>query len=830
MRYLSFAYSFIWHSYLLIWICGIFASIWPVPSLLAATILCFLSPKLHDLPKFIIICLIFCSAFYFSTAYFNNLAKEQSSPPVWAVYQAFNKPTRICGHVEYTQALPDSRLRILLSNVHPQSQQGSPLPGLCSWTWEDPQNIVPLPGQTICINSAIRQAGGFANSSAFNIQMLANRILWRIWSIKDQGSIEIGGKPATLALWRYELRTKFVKALGSENSNARLSQAKAILLALIFGDRSQLNQTTINEFAAATLAHSLALSGQHLCIAGLMALFIATILSKLYPNLFHWHSKFHITAAISIPLAFLYLWIGNFPPSLLRATRMLFFITIFIWRNIPFCGLDLLASALLVIILVHPLAIFDLGLQLSALCVAIIIITAPVLNSRLRIYFQIKRNILFNKYIYHALQILLISFTIQLAILPLSLYYFDNCGIWFPLNLLWLPFLALWTLPLAVAGLIFSTIPINFAQFAASFILDAAALPCELILKLLNILNEKGLLEMPAFLHPHWTTLLAFGLLIITLAWIFGATAINRKKACSVLVLILFLLCIGPSFRLLSFFDDEISVTALDVGQGQSILLKFPANGRIIIDGGGNNSTRFDPGKNIVGPILANNNAPKLSAIINSHPDLDHLGGLFYLLQKFNVGKLFHNGHSGSSEWQSKWLKEQQSHDTATLYAGDEVILGDPDHNLKLEVLHPPRSSERPWKGNAASLVIRLVHNGSGLALFTGDAEKSTLKYLLNNGANLQSKVVFAPHHGSNRSLDTNFYKAAQPQIVAACCGLENRWGYPGKKLKTFLEQSKVPLVDTGNNGKIKVEFSDKLKIETARNALPISDILYRIQ
>ena len=98
------------------------------------------------------------------------------------------------------------------------------------------------------------------------------------------------------------------------------------------------------------------------------------------------------------------------------------------------------------------------------------------------------------------------------------------------------------------------------------------------------------------------------------------------------------------------------------------------------------------------------------------------------------------------------------------LAEGDVLIVGDPALGLRLEVLHPPRAADEKeataWTGNEASLILRLTRHGQGLALFTGDAERRSLRRLLASGRDLRAQVLLAPHHGSDRSFLAAFYKA----------------------------------------------------------------------
>lgn len=932
----SLTNSYIWHSYLFAIICGLFYPISSHGSLLCAILIFIIDSRLHCPKKGILYLLLFISCAFAATCYFDYSRNKAFVLPAWA-----KNTERFCGKIERIQGMPDFRLRIILSDVVPEYAYNNqkimtecpPLPGFLAWTWENQQNytdgeiFTPLPGQTVCLKRPILHANGFANNKNFDVYALIKQNYWRVWSTDKLGDPVFNGHPDLFARIRNTIKINALIAMGLTdknfleknierinfwknnynpqidkgfsknlqivNSSDNYLQGKAILIALLFGDKEFLTIDTVNNFIKGSIAHSLALSGQHLCLAGLAGAFVLWILSRFYPKIFlTWPARI-ILAFLCLFFAIIYLWLGNAPLSLLRAFAMLFVLSIFIWRREAYVSFDIIVIGAFCLLLLQPLGIYDLSLQISLLCALILIISAPIVNNLLtptkkffsknftwtnkmgaashNTHCETSYAVHLDKFLFLFLEIFIISAIIQIFLQPFFLRTFNQTGCWFLLNLVWLPPLAFIILPLGALGLIF--LPFQNSVNISGFLFDLAAIPCNLMISLLNKLSQDGVLMEPQFLHSHWTTLIAFAVtglaLVETLAknnssihiknnsqqivldqisfkkiiqknislktrslmilsdlknlilFISQIKFLNRK----LLIIGICLLAVGPILRIFSFFDQTISIQALDVGQAQSILIKFPENGRVLIDGGGSNSQRFDTGKSLIAPYLVKNAAPKINGLINTHPDMDHLGGFFYLLNNFSVGSLFHNGHMGSPKIQKEWSRLQKENNAVTLMAGDVINLGNPENNLRLEVLHPPRSSQKPWKGNSASLVMRLVKGDKGLALFTGDAEKNSLNYLANQGVNLHSTLVFAPHHGSDRSLAPNFYYAASPELVIASCGYENRYNYPGRKLRAFLAKRNIKLLDTGNNGKIDINFKPESGLEITKDSNEIKEI-----
>lgn len=826
----------LWQIYLLAWICGSFFAVWLLPGALAFALLLYSAKKLLNFPRFIFAVGIFIFAALLIDGKLTQWDEASSPLPLWLQGNGPYKG-QFCGEIIESQGLPNRRVRLSLSKVYPAgSPQEESLPMLCSLVRETPDPFSSfLPGQSICFKGSIRKLRPNLNSSADldNPIWKIRGVLWQSYSKARSSEVSLTGKPMYFYSLRESLRHKFLLALGFQTAKqisekewqSPKIQAKAILLALCFGDRQLLSYNTSDNFAAATIAHSLALSGQHLGIAGLAAILFVYFIGRWRPKTFLRCPRLRLTLLLAIPLALLYLWIGNAPPSLCRAAAMLGLIAFFVWRGSAFSGVDLICGAILLFILFKPLLIFDLGLQLSAICVLLIIIFIPAITE---LSFKLPRfgKTGINKFIRGAFQILLISLIIQIFLLPLNLQHFAIAGFYFSLNLLWLPVLGLFVLPLAFFAIFISLFPGSLTFWLASLALKLAALPCQGLLLILNKLRSLNFLDEQAFMQPHWLLIIIFALLAGSLAWLLAhRKSPNIRKICiRFFALALILLFVPPALRLFAYFHTSLRIELLDVGQGLSVNLYTPKGLHILYDGGGNPKSHFDPGKNIIAPLLSSNSAPKIDVIINSHPDMDHLGGLFYLLEKFNITSVYHNGRQADGNANERWRKLQKADNYHTLYAGDSILLDNEKNGLRLEVLHPPaliqadgsRIPDPAWRGNHASLVLRLCRGDEGLLLLCGDAEKDSLKHILKEGRDLRTKVLIAPHHGSDRSLVKDFYRKAAPDLVLVGCSFQNRWHYPGKRLRAFLKEQDIQLLDSGSLGKIKVNFEeDKIAVET---------------
>lgn len=840
-----------WQCFLLCWVAGLLGASWPQPSLLFLGLLLATDERLRPSAPWTP-ChmrrggarLIFCLLLWLIGWGTASFLLRPPTPPKWlsGVTDLREPPrfgsVRVCGDVADVQSLPDNRLRVLLRQVRPEDGAGAPVEDVVAWTWDQPM-FRPLAGQRICLSRPLRPVHGFANEEpvcdpaaaergrplprGFELWWRARGVAWTLWSRGGVGNPVLASTAVSPpVLWRERCRQAFLAALLPEGKES-MTQARALLPALIFGEREFIASPVFRQVAAASLAHSLALSGQHLAIAGLLGVLVMQFAGLAHPACYL-RRPFRVWALLcSLPFAFVYLWIGNAPPSLVRAACMLLLgcLALYfrreqekvgLWAALaPRSGWDALCLALLCISLAAPLSVYDTGLQLSVLCVAALCALPPLLSRIMPLPAGEQRRTWrcrFRSVLRGALHIFVVSLALQLALLPLNILLFSSPGHWFWLNVLWLPVLGFAVMPLAFFGLLCAVCQWHIVAETA---LTLAAWPCELLLQGLQRLAEAGLLDAPALLRPHWTALPAVPLLFLVAVAAVGRErlpgAVRRLAVAAVL-----LLCAGPLLRLheqfLAAYFQEVRLDVIDVGQGQALLLDLPDGKRWLIDGGGSLSSRFDPGSALVLPLIGDNRKPELTAVVASHPDLDHAGGLPALLEAVSPPWLLHNGREGRGSFGERWHSARRPWESAgrarVLSAGDVLPLGEPGLGLRLEVLWPPKDAEG-LSANDASLILRLTRHGRGLALLPGDAERPALRELLRSGRDLSADVLVLPHHGSTGSFLAALYRAVGPRLVLASCGFGNRYGYPARRVRSWFTERGIPVLDTARWGRLQV-------------------------
>jgi len=268
-------------------------------------------------------------------------------------------------------------------------------------------------------------------------------------------------------------------------------------------------------------------------------------------------------------------------------------------------------------------------------------------------------------------------------------------------------------------------------------------------------------------------------------------------------------------------------VTFLDVGHGDAAVIRFPGGKVMVVDGGGTPDGSFDPGERIVAPYLWKEKIKTVNYLVNSHPHPDHLQGLLFLLENFEVHRVWENGDRMEPSMLVQRLEALAGDRLQTKGKGDEA---EEISGVKIEFFHPPRERSRRqnfW-GNDASLVLRISF-GEVSFLFCGDVESSAEKEILGRGENLWSTVLKVPHHGSKTSSTPIFLERVRPQyaIFTVRSGTRSWLPHPsvleryenlGAKIYRSDRDGAVTFVTDGKNLKVRTYLGKGPSSESRKN------------
>lgn len=842
-----------WQYLVLAAVLGVFFRSFPFyAGLSLGLLLLFLGMHYQDKRLFRLV--LVCAAFLLALAYTAWREPSQSAESK-AYYQEYFQPLQeengeLCGKIEYVQGMSDGRIRVILSRVHRKEENLCNHTELSELTEKSLQgNVVltlyqssdtvdtaslhaalekrrPVAGQFLQAKAALRPFHGVLQ------QYYGRQNAWYGARLYGKNyDVKILGEGNFWSNVREDLRLAFVRVLFADEAEAEnlqkstqeedktagapfphsfastLGQAKAILLALLFGDKFYLTQDTLDSFSKANLSHSLALSGQHLSLVGVVACFFLAFVSWLKPRVYLHVPKYHLFVFMGLVLGFLYCWLGSSPYSLLRAYAMASLAgLLYVWAR--HCTLlDLLFYALALFICFNPLSLYQLGVQLSFCSVFTIAFCLPLLRYLYRKYFAGFRPTL-RKILFFPLSLLLISCAVQIVISPLLLLYFGQIS-WFSLfNIVWLPLLAFWVMPVALLG--FLCAGFSFAPSILSLAYDPVVY-C--------IAGLKGLTEffpLQQGIRPMGLAYLGFYLLL--LLGVFSLQKCTRKSRVFLTLAIFFLFV--PVFLRFLPFGQGAQLTLFDVGNGQAVFLQTKEK-KLLIDVGGIHSKRFNAGRDIVAKKLTQNAFPHFDYLIASHDDADHINGIAPIVQAFPVRAFYETSCKTEKQGYAKKALDtmlSRSHiPVIPLGMGDFLDLGG---GYGLEVLYPPKmpattslkTAKNPWalakySRNNSSLILRLVKNGHGIALFCGDSEAKAIEKLVamheQNIHSLQADILVLPHHGSQNSYSEKLYELVRPRYVLASCSAYNHFQFPAQKVREYFIRNNIPLLTTAEHGDI---------------------------
>lgn len=241
----------------------------------------------------------------------------------------------------------------------------------------------------------------------------------------------------------------------------------------------------------------------------------------------------------------------------------------------------------------------------------------------------------------------------------------------------------------------------------------------------------------------------------------------------------------------------KLESAVIDVGQGQAVALRGPRGGAALVDAGGSAHPRFDPGERVVLPFLERWGMRRVDVLVASHGDIDHVGGVAAVLRELEVGELWlaPGGHRHPRLSALAALARERGVAVVLAQRGFRRRRG----GLELRVLGPGRC-DRGAAGNDRSLVL-LAGTGSARLLIVGDLGASGEAALLAAGEDPAAAALVVGHHGAQGASGTAFLERVRARHAVISCGFRNRFGHPHPDTVKRIEASGARVWRTDRDG-----------------------------
>ncbi len=573
----------------------------------------------------------------------------------------------------------------------------------------------------------------------------------------------------------------------------------ALLTGILLGNDNNIPPDLSADFRTTGMTHIIAISGFNI------AILIAILVGLADP----WMSRKGAVIFALVGITFYTILVGA-DASVVRAAIMgSLYLIASRWLGRPNFALGSLFLAAIVMTLLRPFTLWDVGFQLSfAATLSLMLYATPLTQWTQRQLLRTADRKTTRKIMGVITEAILITVAAQILTLPLIVGYFQQLSLVSLLaNALILPAqpaVMIWGGLATILGMIFPLLGQPFAWVAWLFLTYTIEL----------VQLFAAFPRAAVSVNISWTTIILIYIFIAGITFFAQQPASKREGWIALLRQNFsqrFALTITAVTAILIFSwgrtqpDGNLHVTFLDVGQGDAIFIQTPTGRQFLIDGG-------------LYPSVLNEQLGQqmpfwdksIDVVVATHPDADHVSALADVFVRYDVETLITDGEEGGNSpiYDAVLLSAAENDTTIRRALAGELI--EIEDGVQLQILHPGPELD-PDSRNENSVSVRLLY-GNFSMLLTGDVELEGEKLLLENGRNLKSLIFKAGHHGSNSSSSAPFLEAIQPQIIVISSGAENTFGHPTPEMLQRAQDVGAVVLRTDQLGAIKVS-TDGIKM-----------------
>lgn len=604
----------------------------------------------------------------------------------------------------------------------------------------------------------------------------------------------------------------------------------SIIQAMILGNQKAIPRETMDKFNRTGLTHIIAISGFNIGIVAAFTLFMARLFLRAEYLLLRGNVA-KCSAILAIFVVIFYTGVAGAGISVLRAAIMF---TVFLTALLMDREKDLfniLAFAAFIILIIAPYSLFDVSFQLSFSAVAALIFFMPPIIRLLpspperqpAATYKTEMKFCTNTALRGVVLFFFASLAATLGTLPLIIFYFNRIPlVGLAANMICVPILGVLAIPVSLAIVI--TAPISSAL-------------SDLVVSVTEVLVKISLFFVDRFAALPWASLLVATPSVVEvaawyllLAWgglalhVLSGTVVIKKHSAGQ-----FLFFATP-FAVMLFFaatwsyqhvtetrQATLSVTAIDVGQGNSLLVRFPGGKTMLVDGGGFFDGSFDIGKLVVAPYLLHEGITQIDVVALTHADSDHLNGLLYILENFRVREVWSNRDAAPTDAYHTFLeiirKKGIPHrilsdrEEEMDISGVRIRIMNPENSRPLPDMpllqNPVEEGKKTGGANDRALTMKLSL-GKRSFLLPSDISQTVESRLVERHADLRSDVLIVPHHGSRFSSSESFLERVAPRAAIVSCGYKNVFKFPHQEILHRYRQMNIDLYRTDLDGAVR--------------------------